>query len=57
MVSLLSSLANRAPTVVAAALVTYVALIAGAALTAMYSREPARRRTALTVLRALLPWK
>jgi hypothetical protein len=57
MVPLLSSLASRTPAVVAAALVAYVALIAAAALTAMYSREPARRRTALAVLKALLPWK
>ncbi len=57
MFSFLSSLATRAPTVVATALATYVALIAAAALTAMYSREPARRRTALAVLKALLPWK
>jgi len=54
MVPLFSSLASRAPAVVAAAMVAYVALIAAAALTAMYSREPARRRTALAVLKALL---
>ena len=57
MLPLLWSLASRAPAVVAAALVAYVALIAAAALTALCSREPARRRTALAVLKALLPWK
>jgi hypothetical protein len=57
MVPFLSSLATRAPWVVAAALLIYLALIAAAALTAMYCRGPARRRAALAVLKALLPWK
>jgi hypothetical protein len=57
MVSLLSWLAIRAPWVVATALLIYLALIAAAALTAMFSRKPARRRAALAVLKVLLPWK
>ena len=57
MFSFLSPLATHAPAVVATALLIYLALIAAAALTAMYSGEPARRRAALAVLKALLPWK
>jgi hypothetical protein len=57
MFSFLSPLATYAPAVVGTALLIYIALIAAAALTAMYSREPTRRRAALAVLKALLPWK
>lgn len=57
MFSFLSSLVTRAPVVVAAALVVYMALIAAAALTAMYARKPGRRQAALAVLNALLRWK
>jgi hypothetical protein len=56
MFSFLSTLATHAPVVVGTALLIYLVLIAAAAMTAMYSRESARRRAALAVLKILLPW-
>jgi hypothetical protein len=57
MIQLLTSLATHAPTIIVVAFIVYLALIAICTVTALVSRKPARRRTAVAVLTALLPWK